>query len=707
MAQPLSGAQAKGSELFERANAEYDAGNFPKALELFDAAIASGIVNEVVHNNKGASLDALGKNPEAVQSYEKAVALNPHYELAWHNLGNSRFMLEAYPQAAKAYYRAAKLRSGRKENWSGLAASYAKAGKSKKAKWATDSLRAFVEKDPGTLLLMSDLYLDAGFPEDSMRASREYVSRMPDSVEGYARLGSIQHEVAEYAKAIETFERALRIAPNDKELWNNLGYTCFCAGFLDKAIECFDRSIGIDKRYKHAWYNKGYAYHGADMLEDAVKCYRNAIEIDPVDRVLWNNLGNALYNLGKYAESVPKFVEAIKVDPDYEIAWNNIGNALEKMGLNKEAIAFHERSLEISPDFDYALYAKGVCAAMTGDPDTGYDLVLESLDLNPSYDEAWKARSTIAKGLDRWDEALVSIEEALSLNAQFDQGWSERGEILLRVGDPEGAQTSFEMALKCLENIKPNTVGAYATTLRRGDVLVRLGRMEEALGNFESVAVSGKFEGHSLEKTLTLRRFLGRTDLPQALKEAAEASKDVEFRIAYAEFMTDLGRPDEAESILRTIPMPEGKATPELECAKMRARALSDPAGALALMSSGGPGRSGRFARLEGELREAAGEFRKAAVAYRKAVDETPSDALSATGLARMHLRLGDNKAALNAADVTIGIDPHEWEPYRIKSDAYAALGDKERSMQELWRARERLFMSGVTTDDALPGGRS
>ncbi len=690
------GTKRTAAEFFERANAAYDAGDFTKALELFDSAILTGLNNEVVYNNKGASLDALGKNDEAVKCYRRATLINKDYELAWHNLGNSLFISESFKEAAGAYSKAALLKSSRLENWTGLAASYTKLEKPKKAKEAITALAAFAKDDPSILLLQADLLLDAGLTDEAIEACRGYIAIRPDSVDGFARIGSIQHERAEYGKAIETFEEALKVSPRNKELWNNVGYSCFCAGFLEKALQCFDKAIEIDPDYKHAWYNKGYAYHGADMLEDAVRCYAKAIALDPVDRVLWNNLGNALYNLGRYADSIPNFVEAIKVDPDYEIAWNNIGNALEKLGLYHDAIPYHDRSLEIRPDFDYALYAKGVCRSLTGDPEGGYDLVLESLDLNPSYDEAWKARSRIAGQMGRYDEALISIEESLALNPEFDQGWSERGEILLAVGELEAAQASFEMSLRCLENIRPETVGGIAALIRRGAVLARLGRYDEALANLETAALSGKLGSSAIPKALELRRFLNKWELPSSLTEVAQASDDLSVKLAVARFHADAGDWMAADAVLSSIS--NGHDDPELAFMRMKVKALLGDHKAVVQMTDTlkDPSILERDLRFDAEVFEARGSLLHAAGAYQRALEESPSDHLAALGLARVRLKAKQPKKAIEAAEIAQGTDPRDWEPHRIKADAFELLGDKEKAAKEVERARELLASSGL-----------
>jgi tetratricopeptide (TPR) repeat protein len=696
-------SKPKGFELFERANAEYDAGRYDNAIALFDEAIANDLKSEVVYNNKGTTLDAMGRYREAAKCYKKAVSIKPAYELAWHNLGNCLYVQELYLEAAEAYAKATKFNPSRRENWSGLAASWSRSGKRKRAAKAVEKLGPFAVSDTSILLLQSDLYLDCGFPQKAIERCEAYIESCPESPVGYTRLGSVAHELGEYNRAIFAFSRALKISPEDKEVWNNLGYTCFSRGYLERAHECFDKAISLDPDYKHAWYNKGYAYHGADMLEEAVRCYKRAIAIDPVDKVLWNNLGNALYNLGRYVESIPKFVTALKVDPDYEIAWNNIGNALEKIGAFKQAIPFHDRSLEINSQFDYAIYAKGVCRSKIGLLEDGYDLIIESLHINPSYDEAWKARASVASKLGRWDDALMAVEQSLLLNPDFDQGWTERGEILLAIGDEEGAQASFEMALKCLEKVNAATSSGMMALVRRGELLARLGKFEEALMNFETVAISRKMDFLSIPKALEMCRLMSRLELPKALADSVEATNDITAKVAYAEFLLDKGDDAVAKNVV--LSMSGSPVAGEMLLARARARALAgDGNGAKTLLSwESEPSTEGVLHRLMGELLESRGDFAGAERVYRRRAMNHPSDFSAAVALSRIHLRLKDYRRAIRSADMAIGIDDRDWEPHKIKAEAYAALGDGAKLRTETAQVSARLALVGMRPEDVEP----
>ena len=646
------------SALLEQANAAYDAGDYSRALELFDEAMSSGVDTEVVHNNRAAALDAMGEYERATDGYRAATKRAPGYELAWHNLGNCLFARGLYEEAAEAYRKASSLNPSRLQNLAGLANSYSKLGKTRRAKSTVDRMFNSGSRDPALNLMAAEILLDLGLYSEAADAVKEHMRLRGDSAEALSMLGTAYHESGDFARAVQSFEKALALSPNNKELLNNMGYSLFCAGFLEPALAAFDSALDIDPFYKHAWYNKGYSYHGAERLNDAVECYRKALEIDSRDRVLWNNLGNALYNLGRFAESIPLFVEALRVDPDYEIAWNNIGNALEKLGMWAEAIPFHERSLEIRPDFDYALYAKGMCLSMTGRPEEGYDLILESIALNPDYDEAWKARSRVARQLGRWDEALNAIEESLAVNPGYAEGWADRGDILSAMGDLVGAEASYRSSLNMFPPMRNGSQGESAQLRRKAEVFLRMGRLADAISLLCDAMATRTFDPGIATQCIGILRVSSQTPIPEGLMSALESVADPRVLLDYCELLLDRGMHDEALVVLERVASAEGhrERVSYLE-ARAYARAGIPEDEVEALLSGLS---SGAAHRLKGELAEAKGEFTVAESEYVKAIEAEPSDYTSSESLARVRLRLGKPKEALHAARTALGIDPTE-----------------------------------------------
>jgi tetratricopeptide (TPR) repeat protein len=675
------------SGLFEKANEAYDAGEYDKAVEILNESISRDPRSVVALNNKGAALDALGRRNEAEECYRAALALLPSYELAWHNLGNCLFAQERFREAHRAYSRADSLNPSRVENLLGLAESKIELGNRRGAEATIRRVTPAAERSHSLLLAQADLYVLLRDGTKAVERCDRYIALHPLEVDGYIHLGGVRHEMGQYVDAIPAFERALEISPDDTQIWNNLGYTCWCAGQVDRALEAFDRAIAIDPEYKHAWYNKGYALHGVDRLEEAVACYRRAIDIDSRDRVLLNNLGNALYNLGRYAESIPLFVEAINVDPDYEIAWNNIGNALERMGLFKEAVPFHDRSLEIRPDFDYALYAKGVCKGATGEPEEGYDLILESLDINPLYDEAWKARARVAIMLGRLDDALASVDRAVTLNPRFCEGWQDRGDVLLDLGDGAGAEQSYCQALKCLDQLAQEYENDGEPWAMRARTLVRLARHGEALESAVRGAAARHPDTSALPLAFELCRIMDIDAPPNELVALAKDVTDLRLATAWAGY---LAHRTDWHGVVQVYAAFERDSLP-LQARLLLVRAhtsLGDAESAESLLRSTP---EGDREEVRAEIRLASRDVVAAVESLGRVLSNRPGDYRLTLSLARAYLLSGRPREALRAAEMASGIDPRDWEALEVEAEACDALGLGKRADRARKRASQLL----------------
>ncbi len=134
---------------------------------------------------------------------------------------------------------------------------------------------------------------------------------------------------------------------NDVWGWRNKGGALYSLGKYDAAIECYDKAIEIDPNDADVWNNKGLALNSLGKYDEAITSYDKAIEIDPNDADVWNNKGLALNSLGKYDEAITSYDKAIEIDPNDADVWNNKGLALNSLGNNEEAKKCYDRSGEL------------------------------------------------------------------------------------------------------------------------------------------------------------------------------------------------------------------------------------------------------------------------------------------------------------------------------------------------------------------------
>jgi tetratricopeptide (TPR) repeat protein len=84
----------------------------------------------------------------------------------------------------------------------------------------------------------------------------------------------------EYKEAIECYDKALEIDPNNTNASVSKGVALHNLGKYDKSIECYDKALEIDPNYADAWYNRACSKVKKGDIDDGLTDLKKAIEID-------------------------------------------------------------------------------------------------------------------------------------------------------------------------------------------------------------------------------------------------------------------------------------------------------------------------------------------------------------------------------------------------------------------------------------------
>ena len=116
---------------------------------------------------------------------------------------------------------------------------------------------------------------------------------------------------------------------------------------LEEAIEVFEQALRIDPDNVETLMKLGYARFHLDEYPEALKVYDKILEIDVTNPEAWNLKGLVHYEQKNYAKALDAVQKAIETDPTYGMAWYNQACFLSLLNQVPEALEALKRSIEI------------------------------------------------------------------------------------------------------------------------------------------------------------------------------------------------------------------------------------------------------------------------------------------------------------------------------------------------------------------------
>jgi tetratricopeptide (TPR) repeat protein len=159
-------------------------------------------------------------------------------------------------------------------------------------------------------------------------------------------LGRIYLDQKNYKGAKTAFEKVISLDPKFADGHYGLGLTLEKIGEYGKAVEEFNKTVKLAEGFKDAEEKRDSIF---SKLKENVESSRTPENL--------YQLGTAYTGLENYEEAIELLQEAIKKKPDYVEAVYALGRAYEKKEDNKKAKAYYEKALEIRGDYEPALAA--------------------------------------------------------------------------------------------------------------------------------------------------------------------------------------------------------------------------------------------------------------------------------------------------------------------------------------------------------------
>jgi tetratricopeptide (TPR) repeat protein len=111
------------------------------------------------------------------------------------------------------------------------------------------------------------------------------------------------------------------------------GEAAFAKGEMDRAIEHYERALKLDPKLYEAPLFIGDAYYKMGNSEKAYESYARAVAIDPDRDTAYRYWGNVLMRNDNLKEAKEKMIEGVIANPYTRLTWQFLNNWAERRGI--------------------------------------------------------------------------------------------------------------------------------------------------------------------------------------------------------------------------------------------------------------------------------------------------------------------------------------------------------------------------------------
>lgn len=282
-----------------------------------------------------------------------------------------------------------------------------------------------------------------------------------------------------FEKALESFDTALLINPENAGAWYYKGNSLSYLNRPEEALEAFDRALSLDPGYSEAWYCKGLALGYLNRPKEALRALEKVLEENDRDAGAWHYRGLALHNLKRDGEALKALSRSLEIDPENTGVLYYRGLVLNCLNRPEEALEAFEQALELDPAHAGGLRGKAKVLHALGKPEEALKAFDSALELDPGFAGAWDGKGEVLESQGKSGKALEAFEKALELEDDNAGVWNNKAKTLVTLERYGEAFLAFDRAL----DLKKDFSEALAN---RGSALLILDRYEEALETFDS-----------------------------------------------------------------------------------------------------------------------------------------------------------------------------------------------------------------------------
>jgi len=228
----------------------------------------------------------------------------------------------------------------------------------------------------------------------------------------------------------------------------NIGNAYVELGQYDRAVDNFQKALRLDPRLAKADFNLALTYARMKRTAEAETILRRLLQTDPQNTRLLAALGWAYHADGREEDALGQYDAIIAISPADTDALYNSGIILWKLGRKAEAIDRLRTELSKSPDDTDALFAAGQLLLDLDDPAGSFDMLSRYLEKKPDDKDALFSVADGAERMQKYSRALDAYDKIIAADVGQAKAWFGEARLLLTVvQDSERGLKALDRAL--------------------------------------------------------------------------------------------------------------------------------------------------------------------------------------------------------------------------------------------------------------------
>ena len=306
------------------------------------------------------------------------------------------------------------------------------------------------------------------------RAEESFVEAIKmdaEMADAYNALGVVMTKRRRYDEALELYNKALELNPNDAGFRINIALAYHLQGRAEDAEQAYRLAIDTNSDFAGALdflsgggssaavatdplqkiasekaYEDGAAFLRLDRLDRATEQFERALSLDPNNAEAINGQGVIATKQRKYADALGLYEKAVRIRPDNAGYQANLAITYHLQGKKDEAIQAYRKAADLNSSYegqlDFITGGKPIGSFEVATPSSASTVgPLQKIAAEKAYDDG-----AAFLRLDRLDRALEQFERALSLDPNNADALNGKGVVETRRRNYPAAVEAFTLA---------------------------------------------------------------------------------------------------------------------------------------------------------------------------------------------------------------------------------------------------------------------